>query len=354
MRLPAGALVDKAPLRRLLVGVDGLRVLTTAALVMSAMTGHLTLWQLLAVAAINASASVLSEVAHSVALRHVVAPTQLPTAFALDEGRGHAISLVGQPVGGVLYSVAPSLPLVADLVTFGISAVVSATLKAPMHPTSDHRNRPRLRTDLLTGLGFLWREPFLRATLLAASGYQLVYAGATFVLIANFTAAGASPASLGLLFGVAAVGGILGAITAPARQSRLSFRTIMITMGWTATAVFASFAWIDQPLLAGALLGCIFFTSAPANAVLLAAQITRTPSHLQGRVIAASYLIAGLAAPLGPPLSGALLDSTSQLPTFLGIAALTGLLTIAVHLNRPIRTPPRPLKPTGDEASSDE
>lgn len=351
MRLPAGALVDRAPLRRLLVGVDGLRVVTTAALVTSVLTGHLALWQLLVVAVVNASAAAFREVAHSVALRHVVAPAQLPTAFALDDGRGHAISLAGQPAGGLLYGAAPALPLVADLVTFAISAVMSATLRTPMRPVRDHSERPRLRADLLTGLTFLWREPFLRATLLAASGYQLVYAGAAFVLIAHLTAAGASPASLGLLFGIAAVGGILGAITAPARQSRLSYRTIMVTMGWTATAVFASFAWIHQPLLAGALLGCIFFTSAPANAVLLAAQITRTPGRLQGRVVSASYLIAGLVAPLGPPLSGALLDTTSQLPTFLGIAALTGLLTIAVHRNRPIRTFPRFVGPTGPEQS---
>lgn len=342
MRLPAGALVDRVPLRRILVGADVLRTVTTAALVTSVVTGRLALWQLLVVATINAFAAVFGEIAHSVALRHVVAPAQLPTAFALDDGRRHAISLAGQPAGGVLYGVAPSLPLVADLVSFLVSAVVSATIKAPMQPSPDHTSRPRLSADLLTGLTFLWREPFLRATLLAASGYQLVYAGATFALIANFTAAGASPASLGVLFAVAAAGGILGAVTAPALQSRLPYSTVVVTMGWTAAVVFASFAWIEQPLLAGALLGCIFFTSAPANAVLLAAQITRTPSHLQGRVMAASYLIAGLAAPLGPPISGALLDVTGQLPTFLAIAALTGIITIAVHLNRPIRTLPRP------------
>jgi MFS family permease len=344
MRLPAGSLVDRMPLRPVLVGADGLRVVTTAALIASTLTGQLTLWQLLVVAALNAFAAVFSEIAHSVALRHVVAPAQLPTAFALYDGRGHAIGLAGQPVGGVLYGVGPALPLVADLVAFLVSAGVSATVKAPLQPSLDHASRPRVSADLLTGLAFLWRERFLRSTLLAASGYQLVYAGATFALIANFTANGASPASLGLLFAIAAVGGIVGAVAAPALQSRLPYRTVVVLMGLTAAAVFAAFAWIEQPLLAGALLGCIFFTSAPANGVLLAAQITRTPSHLQGRVMAASYLVAGLVAPFGPPLSGALLDATSQRPTFLAIAAMTGIITIAVHRNRPMRTPPQPME----------
>lgn len=341
MRLPAGALVDRLPLRRLLVWADLVRVGSTAALMAVVLSGGLALWQLLVVATINACAAVFGEIAHSVALRHVVPATQLPTAFALDDGRRHAVSLAGQPAGGLLYGIAPSLPLVADLVSFLASAVASATITTPM-PPSDQPGRPRLRTDLLTGLTFLWREPFLRATLFAASGYQLVLAAAVFALIAGFTAAGATPADLGIMFAVAALGGILGAIAAPLLQPRLRLSTVVVIMGWTAAVVFAGFASIGQPLLAGALLGCIFFTSAPANAILLAAQITRTPSHLQGRVMAASYLIAGLAAPLGPPISGVLLDTTSRPATFLTIAAFTGIITLAVHRNRPMRATPHP------------
>jgi len=112
-------------------------------------------------------------------------------------------------------------------------------------------------------------------------------------------------------------------------------------MGWTSAAVFASLAWVDQPVVAGALLGCIFFTSAPANAMLMSAQVARTPTHLQGRVIAASYLIAGLIAPLGPPLSGLLLDTTGPVNTFFTIAATTGAITIGVHLTRSMRNRPQ-------------
>ena len=347
-RLPAGVVVDRVPLRPVLVGCDVVRVVATAALVGSVVTGDLALWQLLVVAAVNAIAAVFSEIAHSVALRHVVAPDQLPAAFALNDGRGHAITLVGQPVGGVLYGVASALPLVADLVSFLVSAVLSATLRAPLLPARCHPERTRLRTTLFTGLTFLWREPFLRATLVAASGYQFVFGAATFTLIASLTAAGTAPASLGVLFAVAAVGGILGAVAAPALQARLRLNSTISIMGWTAAAAFVAFAAIDSPLLAGALLGCVYFTAAPANATLLATQISRTPAHLQGRVMAASYLVAGLVAPLGPPLGGALLDGTGPLPTFLAIAALTVAITVAVHLSKALRTPPPPSETPGD------
>ena len=142
------------------------------------------------------------------------------------------------------------------------------------------------------------------------------------------------------MFAIAAIGGILGALAAPVSQTRLSLKTLVIIMGWLAATAFAAFAWIDNLLIAGALVGGIFFVSAPANATLLAAQVQQTPAHLQGRVMAASYLVAGLAAPLGPPISGILLDASGRAPTFASIAAMTAVITVAIHLNRAMVKPP--------------
>ncbi len=82
-------------------------------------------------------------------------------------------------------------------------------------------------------------------------------------------------------------------------------------------------------MLAGALLGCTYFTATPANAVLMAAQMNRTPAPRQGRVMAASLLIAGLAAPLGPPSSGILLDAAGPTTTF---RTLTGPVVVEHRL----------------------
>jgi len=348
VQLPAGVVIDRVPLRMVMVVTDVLRLLTTAALALSLVAGHLRLWQLILVAAVNSGAAVFRNIARSVALRHVVPASQLPQAFALDEGRNHAIGLVGQPVGGLSYATAPALPLVADLVSFAVSATLSATIRHPLRPAAGSGPRRRLREDVLTGMAFLWHEPFLRATLLAAAAYQLVFGGATFALVASATARGASATTLGVVFGVAAAGGILGALATPALQARLPLKAMVVVMGWTAAAAFAAFAWLERPLLAGVLLGCLYVTAAPANAVLLAAQITRTPAPLQGRVMSASYLVAGLAAPLGPPAGGLALDQSSPGVTFTLIAVLTALVTVAVHLNRPMgRTPP----PLGEQAS---
>ena len=350
MRLPAGVVVDRAPLRRILVGADLLRAVATSALAVSLLTGHLTLVQLLVVAAVNAVGGAFGEIGQSVALRHVVPAAQLPQAFALDDGRRHAVGLAGQPAGGLLFAAAPVLTLVADALSSVVSAVLAATIRHPLvDPDAVPEPRGPLRHDLLTGLAFLWREPFLRATLFGAAGYQLVFTAAMFALIASMTAGGATSAELGAAFAVAAVGGLVGAVIAPRMQARLGMRSVVV-MGWTATVVFAALSWIEQPLLAGFLIGCIYVTSAPANALLLAAQVDRTPGPLQGRVMAASFLIAGIAAPLGPPLSGLLLDATGPAPTFAGVAVLTAAITVAVHLSRGVRSYRRP---TGEAENGD-
>ncbi len=58
--------------------------------------------------------------------------------------------------------------------------------------------------------------------------------------------------------------------------------------------------------------------------------------------MAAAFLIAGLATPIGTPAAGVLFDSAGQTSTFVAVAALIGLITIAIHLNRPMRELSRP------------
>lgn len=262
----------------MLVAADLIRAASTTAAAVSLLTGHLRLRQLLVLALVNAFCAVFTQIGHSVALRHVVPPAQLPHAFALNDGRGHAISLTGQPVGGYLYGPSSALPLLADILTFTVSAVLTATIRHPLRDTTPApATRHRFRDELLTGLQFLWADPLLRATLLAAASFQLVFAAATFALIADLNAHGTTPALLGAMFAIAAAGGILGALLTPRLQARFPARTLILVLFWTAAAALTALALTRQPLIAGALLAVVYLIGTPANANLLTAQINRTP-----------------------------------------------------------------------------
>ena len=331
-------LIDRWPLKPVLVGVDLLRALAAGAVVVALLLDELHVTVLVATAILGGACAGFTDTAQSVAVRHVVAAPQLPTAVALNDGRGHAVSLLGQPAGGLLYGIALFVPVLASMVSYLIATVLTLTIQHPLRDPGHAANPGPLRQELLTGLAFIRTEPFLRTTLLCAAGYQFVFTGVHLALIVSLTRQGASSFSVGVVFSIAAVGGLLGAATAPWLQAKLPPPVLVIGMGWITVLTLGSFAWVTNPLLAGAILGLTYCVSAPANALLAATQILRTPHHLQGRVIAAAFLIAGATAPLGAPAAGVLLDQLGQIGTLLVASAMIFIITIAMHLSRSIRT----------------
>lgn len=194
--------------------------------------------------------------------------------------------------------------------------------------------------DILTGARFIRREPFLRSSPTAAAVVGFLLAGASFALTATLRADGSSPASLGVLFAIAAAGGIIGAIVAPRIQSRLTTHTQIAILCWTLTAAVLACIWIHDPLPAGVILAVIYLAAAPANASLTAAQMRRTPRQLQGRVFSAGMLVAGLLAPAAAPVAGTVLDHIGQPTTFAILAIIGAVLATAIQLSRTIREPP--------------
>lgn len=117
---------------------------------------------------------------------------------------------------------------------------------------------------------------------------------------------------------------------------------LVVSFGIIATVVLAAMSVIHNPYAIGVLLGLIFFTATPANAMLGANQIRVTPPELQGRVLSAVALIAGLAAPLGPLAGGLVFERWNQAVTFLIFAVITAALTTGMWLSSAIRAMSRP------------
>lgn len=60
------------------------------------------------------------------------------------------------------------------------------------------------------------------------------------------------------------------------------------------------------------------------------------------KVLSGMLLISGIFTPLGPLGAGLLIDLIGYSGTFLAFTALAALLTVAMHLLRPIRTMAHP------------
>jgi MFS family permease len=342
MRLPAGVLADRYPLKPLMVVPDLVRAATTLSIVIVILAGRVTLAQLLAAAVLGSACGAVFDSAQTVAVRHVVPPEQLPQALAQDAGRGYLASLVGKPLGGYLYGVGVAVPVLVDAVSYVACAGLTVLVRNRMQTDRAPDRLGTLWRDIPVGLRYVASSPFLRVTLACAIGFNAVFASLTFAIIASQGARGGAAFHLGTALSMGALGGILGAWAAPSLNKRLSPAALLYLFGWTCCVALALLGQVRDTYLIGALLAVMSFLATPANATLFAAQIDITPPELQGRVVSTAMLAAGIAAPAGPPLAGLLLDSAGQAPTFFLFAALAAALTIVMHLNSTIRTMHRP------------
>jgi MFS family permease len=342
MRLPAGVLADRYPLKPLMVVPELVRAATTVWIVVAILTGHVSPAQLVAAAVSSSAFGAVFDSAQTVAIRHVVPPEQLPDALAQDAARGHLATLVGQPSGGYLYGVGVAAPFLAGTVSSLVCAGLTALVRSPLRTSRAPERLGTLWRDIAVGLRYVASSPFLRFTLACATGFNVVFAGLTIAVIASQGAHGDAAVHLGTALGMGALGGILGAWAAPFLNRRLSPPALLYVFGWTCCVALALLAQVHNTYLVGALLAAMFCAATPANATLFAAQIDITPPEMQGRVVSAAMLAAGIAAPVGPPLAGFLIDSTGQAPTFFLFAAMAAALTIIMHCGSPVRTMRRP------------
>jgi hypothetical protein len=336
-RLPAGVLIDRVSLRRLLVVADLTRGVAAGLVCAALFFGHLTFGQLLLTALVTGICGVFTDAAQSVAVRHVVPAENLPQAFAMNEGRGHAVGLIGQPAGGLLYSIQQFLPFLTHALSYLLSALLIRSINDPMTGVAPSGGHATIRSELFIGLRYFWGNAFLRASMICAAGFQFIFSGLALALIAGLTNRGTEPSELGLIFALGAVGGIVGAVIAPHIQQRVRPVFLVTGFGWTAALFLLALTVVDAAIPAGLLIGLIYLTATPANAMFAAVQIHITPKELQGKVLSAMLLIAGIFTPLGPLGAGLMIDSIGYSGTLLGFATLAALLTAAMHLMQPIR-----------------
>jgi MFS family permease len=341
-RLPAGVLADRYPLKPLMVVPDLVRGATTLAIAIVLLVGHVTLAQLLAATVLGSVCGTVFSSAQAVAIRHVVLPAQLPQALAQDTARGYIAGLVGQPLGGYLYGVGVVVPVLTDAVSFAVSAGLTGLVRARMRTGEAPERLGALWHDIPVGLRHVAASPFLRVTLACATGFNVIFAGLTIAVIASQGTHGGVALHLGTALSMGAVGGILGAWTSPLLNRRLSPAALVYLFGWSCCLALVLLGQVHNIYLVGALLAVMSFTATPANATLFAAQIDSTPPELQGRVVSAALLAAGIAGPVGPPLAGLLMDGAGQAATFSLFAVLAAALTVVMHLSPPIRTMRRP------------
>ena len=148
---------------------------------------------------------------------------------------------------------------------------------------------------------------------------------------------GASPALIGIMFAISALGGLAGSLVAPRIQKRFGYAQVIITTVWISALSVPLFAVAPNVVVLGALGGVGFLVGPIYNAVQFSYRVSLIPDQLQGRVNSAVRMVAYGAIPFGSALAGVLIQSIGAIPTVLVYAAIELVLAVLTMMNRHVR-----------------
>lgn len=319
--LPAGAWVDRVSRRRVLMVGDVSRALVLASIPIARALGHLTFAQLWIVALLVGGLSVFFDVAYASYLPSLVDRAQLARRNSRLQVSEQGAGVIGPGLAGWLIGlVGASTAIAADSASYLGSAFFVGGIRHREPPREAAAARPRLRTQIGEGLQYVLSRPYLRAIAVAAA--LINFFGRMIVVILPIylvRSVGYSPAAIGIVFALGAVGFLLGAALGDRVVEVLGIGPTVVIGGTVAAASFLLFALPPAssagPFIAAGMfvygVGALCFTI--ANATLR--QLT-TPAELLGRTTASMRVLIWVAQPVAALLGGVVASRIGLHATF--------------------------------------
>lgn len=329
--LPAGAAVERLGKRRVMVWCDLARLAVIGSVPLAAAAGALTLGQLYAVALASSVFSVFFSVAY---------PAYLPTLLdreQLMDGNGKLgasqslAQIAGPGLGAALVGAfGAAAAMTADAASFLVSAGGLLAIRADEPRTvapPEGRTQPPFREQIRDGLAYVLREPILlRGVLWSGSANFFVIMVESLGPVFLVRDLHLRPGYVGLLLGLGAVGGVVGALSSGWLARRLGSARVC----WLAMTVF-SLPGLLIPAAGSGVRVLLFalgwmswtFSATVCTVALLSYRQATCPPDLLARVSATSRWINWGTLPLGGVAGGALGSALGVRPT-LWIAVVGG------------------------------
>ena len=210
----AGVLIDRYDRKRIMVRVNAARCLLLAGLTLSLALNVVGIGWLYLVAFLMGVAEVLFDTASATILPAVVPKSDLERA----NNRLLATQLVtndflGKPIGGLLFSVAPWLPFLTQLLAQGTAAKTVQALPGTYQPAPRPGADSSLWFSVVEGFKWLLGHPTLRTLSILSVVRNIVEAGASAILVLYaLEVLKLNEAAYGVLLASAAVGAVLATL----------------------------------------------------------------------------------------------------------------------------------------------
>jgi MFS family permease len=329
--IPGGLIADRFPRRILLAWSAIVQFIAVGSVATVIWTGHVVVLQVYAMAAVQGAASAVYNAAATPALMRIVGPKRIASAYANSMSRVALITLIGPPLGVLLFSVAKALPFSADSVSFLFVVLAAMLLRKPLGPDPAHiaaeAGEP-LHRRLTAGMRFIWGHPTLRAVNLLVGLANMVLTGIDLVLIILVKYRSGSPSALALVILIVAICALIGSVVA-GRAIKLvgNRRLLQISLVFMFAGV-ALAAVVPNPIEIGLSIGLVVFAAVPLSIALMGYGAAHVPDELRGRAGAAGQVLTAGLQWLGPLVGGISAQIFGPAHTMIGLDVLLSILFV--------------------------
>ncbi|WP_431043036.1 MFS transporter [Streptomyces sp. P1-3] len=338
--LPAGVLVHRLPLRPVLVAADLVRAAALGSVPVAVFLDALTLAHLVLAAFVLSVASVIFDVGYSTYLPAVVSKDRLTASNSLLQGSESVSQVAGPALGGSLvHALGAAYSLIADVVSYVVSAALLLTVPSPRHEAPEKAKR-NMAAEIREGIEFVRRHPVIRPLVLAGTAFN--FATAAFeALTAVFLIRTVQTNSLtvGFLIASMGLGGVIGAAVTTPLVNRLGTTRVAIV-----TLIVSPVCALMMPLTSSGLglalftLGNLGWGACTVTFAIIGRtyrQTAVTPDLLP-RVMATVRFVSWGVFPIGALLAGVLGETVGNRAALLIFGLCTLLIPVPV-LCSPLR-----------------
>jgi MFS family permease len=321
--LPAGVFVDRANPWRVMVATEIGRGLAIAAVVVMLVSARLSVPWLIAAAVAEQTLGVFSTLAEPRFVRTLVSPDEAAESLVRVEARTHVVGLIGRPMGGFLFGIAPVAPFLGDAVSFAASAIAllrirsmraSGTAVAGRPATAEPQaavGRPAslrcMGAEMADGFRRLYGDGFLRLAVLLTSLGTLTAQALIMIFISQAHASRLSSFHIGMILAASGIGGAAGSFAASRLPvtARRRWVTVQMCAWWVAFGALVAVGRF-YVLWAAMAMAVIGLTGALSNIEITTYELQHVNDGILARVNSFGRIVSFSGAALGTVIGGVL------------------------------------------------
>jgi len=304
-----GVYVDRANRRNIIVITDAIRGVFVTLIAIAAFTGHAEIWMVFATSIISGTCAALFNPAVGSAIPDLVKKSKLMKANSAFSMIYAGSSIVGNSIGGVLYSLlgAPIMFLFNGI-SYLFSAITEIFIKIPKveRPAVEQN----FMVDMKEGYTFVWKFRGLRDLIIVAAFLNLFSSMAMVLFLPLFHQTEAlGPVKYGIAMASLTAGMMAGMLFTSFVEIPTSKRMpVLLGCSFISSILFAVLPFNNNMLIVMILLFLGGLTNSVLNAIINVSTQLSVPQNMRGKVSGLMQTVCMGLAPIGYAVGGVLAE----------------------------------------------